>query len=65
MLIPFSGLSELREAGHIANFYVMGCLSERYVDALKQEIPEVKRYFGVNNMSDILAELGVSLRTIF
>jgi ribosomal protein S12 methylthiotransferase len=51
-----------KEAGHINNLYVMGCLAERYVDALKHEIPEVKRYFGVNNMNDILAELGVSLR---
>jgi ribosomal protein S12 methylthiotransferase len=51
-----------REAGKIDDLYVMGCLSERYVDALKHEIPEVKRYFGVNNMSDILDELGVSLR---
>jgi tRNA A37 methylthiotransferase MiaB len=40
----------------------MGCLSERYADALKHEIPEVKKYFGVNNMSDILNELGVNLR---
>jgi ribosomal protein S12 methylthiotransferase len=51
-----------REAGHIDNLYVMGCLSERYMDALKHEIPEVKRYFGVNNMSDVLNELGVNLR---
>jgi len=51
-----------REAGKIDNLYVMGCLSERYVDALKQEIPEVKRYFGVNNMTEILDELGVVFR---
>lgn len=51
-----------KEAGQINNLYVMGCLAERYVDALKHEIPEVKRYFGVNNMNDILAELGVDLR---
>jgi ribosomal protein S12 methylthiotransferase len=50
-----------REAGLINNLYVMGCLAERYADALKHEIPEVKRYFGVNNMADILSELGVSL----
>jgi ribosomal protein S12 methylthiotransferase len=48
-----------RKAGQIDNLYVMGCLSERYADALKQEIPEVKKYFGVNNMSDVLEELGV------
>jgi ribosomal protein S12 methylthiotransferase len=40
----------------------MGCLSERYMDALKSEIPEVKRYFGVNSMNEILNELGISLR---
>jgi len=51
-----------KEAGQINNLYVMGCLAERYVDALKHEIPEVKRYFGVNNMNDILNELGVNFR---
>jgi len=51
-----------QKAGHIDNLYVMGCLSERYADALKHEIPEVKKYFGVNNMNDVLAELGVSYR---
>jgi ribosomal protein S12 methylthiotransferase len=52
-----------QKAGEINNLYVMGCLSERYMDALKSEIPEVKKYFGVNNMSDILTELGVTLRS--
>jgi ribosomal protein S12 methylthiotransferase len=51
-----------QKSGQIDNLYVMGCLSERYMDALKSEIPEVKKYFGVNNMSDILAELGVNFR---
>jgi ribosomal protein S12 methylthiotransferase len=47
------------KTGKINNLYVMGCLSERYMDALKIEIPEVKKYFGVNNMSDVLTELGI------
>jgi ribosomal protein S12 methylthiotransferase len=51
-----------QKAGQIDNLYVMGCLAERYMDALKHEIPEVKRYFGVNNMSDILNEMGLNLR---
>ena len=51
-----------REKGHIDNLYVMGCLSERYAESLKHEIPEVNRYFGVNNMADILDELGVKFR---
>ncbi len=48
-------------SGRPDKLYVMGCLSERYMDALKSEIPEVSRYFGVNNMSDILKELGISI----
>jgi ribosomal protein S12 methylthiotransferase len=51
-----------QKLGHIENLYVMGCLSERYAAALKLEIPEVKKYFGVNNMDDILAELGIIVR---
>lgn len=52
-----------QKTGRIENLYVMGCLSERYAEALKNEIPEVNKYFGVNNMGDILAELGVRLNS--
>lgn len=51
-----------KQAGNIENLYVMGCLSERYMDALKNQIPEVSRYFGVNNINEILSEMGVSLK---
>lgn len=49
-------------SGHIKKIYVTGCLSERYKEALKSEIPEVTRYFGVNSMPDILKELGLQQR---
>jgi ribosomal protein S12 methylthiotransferase len=51
-----------KESGKIGNLYVMGCLSERYMDALRTEIPEVSRYFGVHNISDILEEVGARFR---
>ena len=51
-----------KESGEIENLYVMGCLSERYHDALKTEIPEVNRYFGVNDMQAILSEIGLRYR---
>jgi ribosomal protein S12 methylthiotransferase len=51
-----------KESGDIDDLYVMGCLSERYMEVLKKEIPLVSKYFGVNNMSDILNELGVNIR---
>ena len=51
-----------KKSGQIDNLYVMGCLSERYAEALRHEIPEVKKYFGVNNMQDVLDELGIKFR---
>lgn len=51
-----------KERGEISNLYVMGCLAERYMHDLKQEIPEVKKYFGVNNITDVLGEMGLRLR---
>jgi ribosomal protein S12 methylthiotransferase len=50
-----------RQSGKIKNLYVIGCLSERYMEALKGEIPEVNKYFGVNSFREILNELGVTL----
>jgi ribosomal protein S12 methylthiotransferase len=49
------------KSGYNKNLYVMGCLSERYMEALKSGIPEVNKYFGVNNMNEILQELGISM----
>lgn len=51
-----------KEKGEIKNLYVMGCLAERYMHELKNEIPEVKKYFGVNNITEVLGEFGLKLR---
>lgn len=50
---------DANRSGQIENLFVMGCLSERYMETLKTEIPEVDKYFGVNNMTEILDELGI------
>ena len=50
-------LTEARKRGDIGKLYVMGCLSERYKDQLKKEIPEVDQYFGVNKPAEILKYL--------
>lgn len=39
-------LTKLKEDGKIGKIAVMGCLSERYLDTLKQEIPEVDLWYG-------------------
>ena len=48
-----------KEAGKIDHLFVMGCLSERYADELREEIPEVDKYFGVKNFAEVAAALGV------
>lgn len=39
-------LCRLKEEGKIKKVAVMGCLSQRYLDTLKEEIPEVDMWFG-------------------
>ncbi|MBQ2395022.1 MAG: 30S ribosomal protein S12 methylthiotransferase RimO, partial [Alistipes sp.] len=48
-----------KQAGKIDHLFVMGCLSERYADELREEIPEVDKYFGVKNFEEVVAALGV------
>tara|TARA_B100001996_G_C18639679_1_gene585144 strand:- start:139 stop:1437 length:1299 start_codon:yes stop_codon:yes gene_type:complete len=45
--------AELRRKGEIEQLVVMGCLSERYHNDLKNEIPEVDRFFGTNDHRQI------------
>jgi len=47
-----------KEKGMIENVYVMGCLSERYIKELETEIPDVDKYFGVNDINKIVTQLG-------
>lgn len=54
-----------KERGNISRLYVIGCLSERYRDVLREEIPEVDEFFGVRNLDDIVKELGLAWREEF
>jgi ribosomal protein S12 methylthiotransferase len=53
---------QARKSGSIRNLYVMGCLSERYKDQLRQEIPEVDDFFGVNELKNIIKRVGGKFR---
>jgi ribosomal protein S12 methylthiotransferase len=44
--------------GKLRKLYVAGCLSERYRDELREQIPEVDRFFGVTAFREIVEELG-------
>lgn len=48
--------------GLIERLYVIGCLSERYADELRAEIPEVDSFFGVKDIFAVAAELGAEYR---
>ncbi len=50
--------SEAKEEGLIQELYVVGCLSERYADDLRNEIPEVDEYFGVKDWQSVIERLG-------
>ena len=46
-----------KEQGRIERLFVIGCLSERYADELRAEIPEVDDYFGARDMQGIARAL--------
>ncbi len=43
-----------KREGIIKRLYVMGCLSERYKDDLREELPEVDDFFGVDDMREVI-----------
>lgn len=49
-----------KEQGLIERLFVIGCLSERYADELRAEIPEVDDYFGARDMQGIARALGAA-----
>jgi ribosomal protein S12 methylthiotransferase len=51
-----------KKQGLLEHVYVMGCFSERYRDSLKQEIPEVDAFFGVNDLEKIVRQIGGTYR---
>ncbi|RLD58678.1 MAG: 30S ribosomal protein S12 methylthiotransferase RimO [Bacteroidetes bacterium] len=54
--------AEAKKTGKIDNLYVMGCLSERYKDELLKEIEDVDKFFGVNDMKEIVEQLKIDYK---
>ena len=50
---------QAKERGLVRILYVMGCLSQRYGADLKEEIPQVDRFFGAWSIDPILKSLGL------
>lgn len=49
---------EQKKNGTTSKVYVAGCLAERYPDELREQLPEVDRFFGVTDFKNIIEELG-------
>jgi len=52
-----------RKEGALDKLYVTGCLSERYKDELKTEIPEVDAWFGTRDLPRLLKTLKADYKT--
>lgn len=50
-------LCNLKTDGELNKVFVMGCLSERYMDELREEIPEVDKFYGKFNWKELLHDL--------
>ena len=46
-----------KEEGELNKLYVMGCLSERYLEELREEISQVDKFYGKFNWNELLNDL--------
>lgn len=53
---------ERKERGELERVYVMGCLSERYLDELKEEISQVDGFYGKFNWTELLNDINQEYR---
>ncbi len=56
-------LAQRKEQGKLKKLFVMGCLSQRFMKDLQQEIPEVDKYYGKFNWEELLKDLGKTYRS--
>lgn len=49
---------QAKEEGRLNKLFVMGCLSERYLKELGKEIPQVDKFYGKFNWTQLINDLG-------
>lgn len=54
--------AEAKKRRKLGKLYVMGCLSERYMKELQEEIPEVDKFYGKFDWKNLITDLGKSFR---
>ena len=53
-------LAQRKQQGKLQQLIVMGCLSQRYFQELKTELPEVDRFYGKFDWEQIVTDLGAT-----
>lgn len=51
-------LCQAKEEGRVRQVYVMGCLSQRFMKELGHEIPQVDKFYGKFNWTELVNDLG-------
>lgn len=51
-------LCQAKEEGRVRQLYVMGCLSQRFMKELGKEIPQVDKFYGKFNWTELVNDLG-------
>lgn len=54
--------AEAKRNRRLNKLFVMGCLSERYMEELQKEIPEVDKFYGKFGWKGLIGDLGKSFR---
>jgi ribosomal protein S12 methylthiotransferase len=57
MILSFAEQKKMKK---LKKLFVMGCLSERYMEELQQEIPEVDKFYGKFAWKNLISDLGKS-----
>lgn len=55
-------LLEAKKAGLIKKVYIMGCLSERYLNDLKAEFTDADGIYGAHNLEEIVNDIGADYK---
>lgn len=56
------GFADAKKKRQLNKLFVMGCLSERYMEELQTEIPEVDKFYGKFSWKGLIEDLGKSFR---
>ena len=58
-------LAELKKSGKLKKLLVAGCLSQRYPEGIRDELPEVDGMLGTGSYTSVVSAVDLSMPTTF